>query len=307
MNEVLNVELTKCYDTCCQNIQILHVNEVHEDLRQEFVNNPNLKAATVLYSNLIIYGDKTHNTTIQHELTHAMSENVMKDSMIEFLNELKDNIKYSKVYNSINTIENFIRKLENDEYPYLLEKGSLLQCIRTFCNNEGSYDLLHQFLSLADKGLDALYKHDQDLFAKYYKQDQQSENIDIKFADFIDMLRDGESYKGLLAIQEIAPRLVEDVITDGKRYNFIDKINARYCSQQNNEQVSFEKDDLETLQMILKIIESYKDILPENFFDKHIEALQSNIAVIENVMKEREEKMKKIHDFKIPTGGKIQP
>lgn len=114
-------------------------------------------------------------------------------------------------------------------------KNLLLQCIRNFCNSEGNHNFLYQFLSLTDKGLDALYKHGQDLFVQYYKQDEQSINIDIRFADFIDISRDGESYKGLLAIQEIVPRLVEDVITDGASYNFIDKINSRYAAQQNNE------------------------------------------------------------------------
>ena len=114
LNEVLNTTLTKCHDKNCQNIKILHVSEVDDkNLAQYFEKNSNLKAATVPYSNLIIYGDKAHNTTIQHELTHDMSQKVMKDSMIEFLNGLKDN-DIVKNYNSVgNDILQRIEKFKN--------------------------------------------------------------------------------------------------------------------------------------------------------------------------------------------------
>lgn len=82
LNEILNTRLTQCHDRYCQNIQISYVNDIYKGLQEYFEDHPNLKGVNVPYSNLIVYGDKVHNTTIQHELTHVMSENKMKDSMI---------------------------------------------------------------------------------------------------------------------------------------------------------------------------------------------------------------------------------
>ena len=105
--------------------------------------------------------------------------------------------------------------------------------------------------------MDALYRYNKDLFADCYDNKEQMK----KCGNFLDInLHSG--YESLALIQEIVPRLVEDLITDGARFNFINQTNARYSKQQDNLEVSFKQRDLETLLMMLQIVESYQDILP---------------------------------------------